>query len=210
MCWWISVWVPHVHLQNATINHSATACNTPRPWQQRMDEIKEPLCINTPPCPVHTTGNCFTTNANTNDIMTPAQPSSTYEKHHTDKLPMFIYENNRREDVHGLLKQKRKLNTAQQNQFKKSGLAEACGRILISKCFLSLFRSTQWVLDCLKSTMQAPFVLRANRRQSFLKQQKPTERLIHIRGAGDEDQCAIISGCQYSNRGHSNSFPLAF
>ncbi len=118
MCWWISVWVPHVHLQNATINHSATACNTPRPWQQRMDEIKEPLCINTPPCPVHTTGNCFTTNANTNDIMTPAQPSSTYEKHHTDKLPIFIYENNRREDGHGLLKQKRKLNTTQQTSLK--------------------------------------------------------------------------------------------
>lgn len=108
MCWWINVWVPHVHLQNATINHSATACNAPWHWQQRMDEIKEPLCINTPPRPVHTTGNCRTTNANTNDIMTPAQPSSTYEKHHTDKLSILIHENNRREDSRGLLKKKEK------------------------------------------------------------------------------------------------------
>lgn len=44
----------------------------------------------------------------------------------------------------------------------------------------------------------------------FKTTERNRKRLLRIKGDGDGDQCAIISGCQYSNRGHSNSFPLAF
>lgn len=56
--------------------------------------------------------------------MTPAQPSSTYEKHHTDKLSIFIYENNRREGKHTHTHIKKTHKKKQDNLLHSTGLWE--------------------------------------------------------------------------------------
>lgn len=77
--------------KTVVINHSSAGLQRcPGSDDARKMKSRSGL-INTAAHGAYGTGNCCPANANTECIMAPTQPSSTYEEHLTDKLSIFIY-----------------------------------------------------------------------------------------------------------------------